>query len=85
MAGNSKNKAYKLIIKKEKALIASLHAKTQIDTWSLAKCVDELKRECKNNNYEINEADENAQQLLEENIENHIDDFIKKGRTRIYM
>ncbi len=77
--------AVQFIQRREKHLINSLHEKTQIDKWTLRKCLLDIIATCKQNGYKLTLNEKKTEEFLFEFIEVHIEDFIRLGRTKVYM
>jgi len=69
------------ITKQQKELVSN----SKKDKWITQRCLKELKQECKKKNYKIKYDQQKSQQFILRLIEDNYDDFIKQGRTRVYM
>jgi len=70
---------------KKKSIINKLTKRTNHHPWVLSKSFDDLAKECKNKNYSFKSSNQISEQKIEQIIFSNIDDYVKKGRTRIYM
>lgn len=55
------------------------------DNWIIEKCLRELKDECKKQKYKLNYNHKSSQKLIVDILDQNYDEFIKRGRTRVYM
>jgi hypothetical protein len=69
------------IAKNQKYLIN----KSLKDKWITKRCLKELEAECKNKRYRLKYNARRSEYIITKLIEDHFDDFIKQGRTRVYM
>ena len=77
-----------IISRKRKDIIATISNKTGKDFWSINKCLMDLKKECKENNYHLKhnvKQELYTSKRIEQIIISHLDEFITKNHTRIYM
>lgn len=84
-ATSGRRAAVQFIQRKEKKLIDSLHQTTGVDKWSLRRCLRDVTEVCKQNGYKLKLDEKQTEEFLFGYIENHIDEFIKTGRTKVYM
>jgi hypothetical protein len=53
--------------------------------WVLSKFLDDLKDECKRENYNLRYTSNKSLLLIKNHIESNLDDFITQGRTKVFM
>ena len=84
-ATSGRRAAVQFIQRKEGKLIDSLHEETGVDKWSLRKFLRDVTDTCKQNGYKLKLDERSTEEFLFDYIKDHIDEFIKTGRTKVYM
>lgn len=84
-ATSGRRAAVQFIQRKETKLIDSLHIATGVDRWSLRKCLRDVVETCKINGYKLKLDEKQTEDFLFDYLKNNIDDYIKTGRTKVYM
>jgi hypothetical protein len=77
--------AFNYINKIQKEIIQNIEKKSAKDSWVIEKCLNDIKRECKKENYSLKYSNKKTKQVLLNHINLHIDDFVKKGNTQVIM
>lgn len=68
----------------KKEIIHNIQFQTKLDTWTITKCFNELKQECKSKKYTL-KYNKASQFKIQNIIGKNIEEYIQKGKTRIYM
>lgn len=84
-ATSGRRAAVQFIQRKEAKLIDGLHKVTGVDKWSLRRCLRDVTETCKLNGYKLKLDERQTEDFLHEYIKNNITEFIKTGRTKVYM
>ena len=84
-ATSGRRAAVQFIQRKEGKLVDSLHKETGVDKWSLRKFLRDITLTCKQNGYKLKLDEKETEEFLFVYIRDHIHEFIKSGRTKVYM
>lgn len=80
-----KEKAFIFLNKNRTQIISSLKSKKARNPWVIDKCLNDLKEVCKKEDYRLKYNSVDTQQRIIHLIDHQYDDFIKKGRTKVFM
>lgn len=75
----------RLISKNKNLLISKIEKNTNISPWYIEKGLLTLKKECKENAYQLQFLQRPSLKKIEEIITSQLEEFINKGHARIYM
>lgn len=77
--------AVSFISKNEVKFTKSLARNKKVNKWYAERFLKELKEECKKNNYLLKHNQIHSKKILERYFDKHFEDFIKKGKTKVFM
>lgn len=77
--------AVSFISQNELKFTQTLARNKKVNRWYAEKFLKELKQECKEKRYSLKHNQIESKKMLEQYFDEHFDEFIKKGKTKVFM
>jgi hypothetical protein len=78
-------KAYNFLLKNEARIINKLNNYNHADSWTITKSYQDIKSECRNKNYYLKYTSTQTNEIIENIIIQHAQNFKETGRAKVYM
>jgi hypothetical protein len=76
---------HRYIRENQKKLVQEISNSTGKDIWTINKSLNDLKEECKKQKYTLKYNQRDSFNQVKNLLISHIDEYVQKGQTRIYM